>query len=255
MAACGGNAGAEPTSDVDSALTAGVGTIVASFFGTQTALYTPPVNTSTPFPESIGASLPTTPTNVSTLVSSPTIQYIYYSPTPTRGTSTPSLTPSVTGTVLTATVDPASVASGCNNMALVFNAMDPNRTTFKPGEWFKITWKVANTGTCAWIHSYRLIFSSGAQMGGPSQQRLAKTISPGNWTEWSLDLQAPNTNGNYTGNWRMTDTDGKAFGVTLAVSIKVGTLPTDTPNPPTATIAPPTATTEAPTATPETPTP
>jgi hypothetical protein len=194
--------------------------MVAAFFETQTALYTPPVDTSTPVPSPTGTLMPI---NVPTLAASPTIQYFYASPTPTRGTGTPSPTPSVTGTVLTATVDPASVASGCNNMALVFHVIDPNPTTFKAGEWFRSTWKVANTGTCDWIHSYRLVFSSGNQMGGPSLQRLAKNITVGNWTEWTIDLQAPTTKGTHTGSWRMTDPDGKAFGVTLSVSIKVGT--------------------------------
>jgi next-to-BRCA1 protein 1 len=126
-------------------------------------------------------------------------------------------------------------------MALVFQVIDPNNPTFKAGEWFRVTWKVANTGTCNWIHSYRLVFSSGDQMGGPSLQRLAKTITPGNWTEFSVDLQAPNSKGTYTGYWRLTDPDGKAFGVNLAVSIKVGPPPTETPTStslPTATFTP-----------------
>jgi hypothetical protein len=250
ITACGGNAGAEATVDVNSIFTAGVGTLVASFFETQTALYTPPVNTSTPVPLPSGTSAPT---NVATLVSSPTFQIIYASPT--LGTGTPSLTPTVTGTVFTATVDPGSLASGCNNMALVFQAIDPNNTTYKAGEWFRVTWKVANTGSCNWIHSYRLVFVSGDQMGGDSMQRLARTITPGDWTEWSLDLQAPNVKGTYTGSWRMTDPDGKAFGVTLAVSIKVGPPPTETPEPtalPTGTSTPtPTSTaTATPTSTP-----
>jgi hypothetical protein len=119
--------------------------------------------------------------------------------------------------------------------------IDPNNPTFKAGEWFIVTWKVANTGTCNWIHSYRLVFSSGDQMGGPSLQRLAKTITPGNWTEFSVDLQAPNSKGTYTGYWRLTDPDWKAFGVNLAVSIKVGPPPTETPTStslPTATFTP-----------------
>jgi len=179
---------------------------------------------------------------VPTLPSSPTVQYFYF--TPTLGTGTPSLTPSVTGTVLTATVDPASVASGCNNLALVFDVTVPNGTNFKPGEWFRKTWKVENTGSCNWIHSYKLVFVSGDQMGGAGQQRLAKTITPGNWTELSVDLQAPDKKGTYTGYWRMTDSDGKPFGVNLAASIKVGSPPTEAPETPTATTNPPTATPE-----------
>jgi hypothetical protein len=230
LAACGGTSVAEPTTDMNFVLTAGVETMVASFFETQTALYTPPVDTSTPVPLPTSTSAPTT---VPTLVSSPTLQYFYVSPT--AGTSTPSLTPSVTGTVLTATVDPASVASGCNNLALVFDVTVPNGTNLNPGEWFTKTWKVANSGSCNWIHSYKLVFVSGDQMGGAGQQRLAKTITPGNWTELSVELQAPDKKGTYTGYWRMTDSDGKPFGVNLAASIKVGSPPTQTPEPPTAT--------------------
>jgi len=224
MTACGGNSGAEPTVDVNSAFTAGVGTMVASFFETQTALYTPPVNTSTPAPLPSGTSTGV-PTTIPTLISSPTNQIIYY--TATLGTRTPSLTPSVTGTVLTATVDPASVASGCNNLALVFDVTIPSGTNFKPGEWFTKTWKVENNGTCGWIHSYRLVFVSGDQMGGAGK-RLGKAIAPGNWTELSVDLQAPDSKGTYTGYWRLADSDGNLFGVNLAVSIKVGTPPADT---------------------------
>src|SRR3990172_2685257 len=87
LAACGGSSGAEPTTDIDFVLTAGVQTLVASFFQTQTAVYPPPVNTSTPVPVPTGTSAPLT---IPTLVSSPTIQYIYYTATPTLGTRTPS---------------------------------------------------------------------------------------------------------------------------------------------------------------------
>jgi hypothetical protein len=229
-AACGGNAGAEPTIDVNAVFTAGIGTMVASFFETQTAVYTPPVNTSTPVPL---PSITSTPSYTPTLVSSPTIQVFYF--TPTLGTSTPSLTPSVTGTVLTPTVDPFSTAYGCNNMALVFHVTVPNGTDFKPGEWFTKTWKVENTGTCGWIHSYRLVFVSGDQMGG-AEKRLAKAIGPGEWTELSVDLQAPDKKGTYTGYWRLAESEGHLFGVNLAVSITVGSppaqpssTPTDTP--------------------------
>lgn len=243
LAACGGNAGAESTQDINFVLTAGVETLVAAFFQTQTAAYTPPVDTSTPVP-----ALPSStdaPMTVPTLISSPTNQIIYY--TATSGTRTPSLTPSVTGTVLTATVDPGSLASGCNNMALVFDVTIPHGTNFNPGEWFTKTWKVANNGTCNWIHSHRLVFVSGAQMGGPSMQRLARTITPGNWTELSVDLQAPNTKGTYTGYWRLADSEGKLFGVNLVVSIKVGSPPTETP---TSTSLPTETATFTPTATP-----
>ena len=77
MTACGGRSVAEPTTDINAVMTSGVGTMVASFFETQTALYTPPVDTSTPAPSPTNtATIP--PSLVPTLVASPTTQVIYF---------------------------------------------------------------------------------------------------------------------------------------------------------------------------------
>lgn len=232
LTACGGNSTAEPTTDVDFILTAGVETLVASFFATQTALYTPPVDTNTPEP------LPTettAPTAAPLQISSPTLQTIYY--TATWG---PSLTPSVTGTVFTKTPDPGSLAYDCKNLALVYDVNIPSGTTFKPGEVFTKTWKVENNGTCNWEYPFRLLFAGGDRMSG-EERRLAKTIVPGKWTEISVKLEAPRSAGTYTGYWRMADGDGNLFGATLSVSIKVAVPKADTATPtqpPTATSTP-----------------
>jgi len=213
LAACGGNTVAEPTSDVDFILTAGVETLIASYFQTQTALYTPPVDTSTPIPSDTPLAFPT----LDSVPSSPTStqQTIYY--TATWG---PSLTPSVTGTIFTATPGPKSLAYGCKNLALVFDVTIPSGAIFKPGEAFTKTWKVENNGTCNWEYPFRLVFVSGDQISGESI-RLGKTIIPGKWTEISLKLRAPKSEGTYTGYWRLSDEEENMFGATLSVSIKV----------------------------------
>jgi hypothetical protein len=230
ITSCGGGSEAEPTIDINSALTAGVGTMVASFFETQTALYTPPVDTSTPepLPSETPTAIPTLFSSIATATSTST-PVVYF----TLGTGTPSLTPTVTGTP-----DPASLASDCHNLALVSDIPIPGGTTIKPGTGFTKTWKVANTGTCAWKYPYRLVFVSGDQLGGGGT-RVGNLIEPGKWKELSVDMRAPDKTGTYTGYWRLSDSDGNLFGATLVVSIKVGT--------------PPTVTTEPPTATPETP--
>ena len=140
LTACGGGSEAEPTTDVDFVLTSGVGTMVASFFGTQTALYTPPVATNTP-PVATSTPIPLpspidTPTLAPIFVPSSTPLTIYY--TATLNTSIPS----PTGTIYTATTDPSSLAIGCNNLALIYDVTIPNGTTFtlersslKPGRW------------------------------------------------------------------------------------------------------------------------
>ena len=218
LTACGGGSEAEPTTDVDFVLTSGVGTMVASFFGTQTALYTPPVATNTP-PVATSTPIPLpspidTPTLAPIFVPSPTPLTIYY--TATLNTSIPS----PTGTIYTATTDPSSLAIGCNNLALIYDVTIPSGTTFTPGEEFTKTWKVENNGTCDWEYPYRLSFSGGDQLSGVDR-RLAKTIIPGKWTEISVKLEAPKPEGTYTGYWRMADSEGNMFGTTLSVSIKV----------------------------------
>jgi hypothetical protein len=239
VTACGGGSGAEPTTDINAVMTSGVGTMVASFFETQTALYTPPVDTSTPvpLPSPSETSLPTT---VPTLISSPTAQIIYF--TPTLGTGTPSLTPTVTGTP-----DPASLASGCHNLAIVSDLPIPGGTILKPGQGFTKEWKVANTGTCAWKFAYRLVFVSGDEMSGMGT-RVGNLIDPGKWTTLSANMKAPDKTGTYTGYWRLADADGKLFGATLAVSIQVGSPPADTSTPEPATAT--STSTNTPTATP-----
>jgi hypothetical protein len=221
MTACGGRPEAEPTTDIDAVMTAGVGTMVASFFETQTALYTPPVDTSTPEPSPTNTAT-VAPSLAPTLVSSPT-QIIYF--TATLGTGTPSLTPTITGTL-----DPASLASGCHNLALVSDLPISAGTILKPGQEFLKEWKVANTGTCAWKFAYRPVFVSGDQLSGVGL-RVVNLIEPGKWTTLSAKMKAPDKNGTYTGYWRLSDSDGKLFGATLAVSIKVGTPPEDTSTP------------------------
>jgi hypothetical protein len=224
--ACGGGAGAEPTTDINAAMTAGVGTMVASFFETQTALYTPPVDTSTPVP--LPSETPMeTPSLIPTLIPSSTTQIIYF--TPTLGTGTPSLTPTVTGTP-----DPASLASGCHNLALVSDIPIPEGTILRPGQGFTKEWKVANTGTCAWKYAYRLAFVSGDQLSGMGT-RVGNLIDPGKWTTLSANMKAPDKTGTYTGYWRLADAEGKLFGATLGVSIKVGSPPADTSTPEPAT--------------------
>lgn len=211
LSSCGGQNNASPTQDLGAILTAAVGTVVESVIQTQTALapsatVSPtmtPSPTETPFIPTLEARLPTaTPIYLPILVSP-------------------------TGTQYTPTVNPSTLASGCNNLLLIRDETIPDGTVFKPGDNFTKTWKVANTGTCDWVYLYRLVFSGGDRMGG-APQRLAKVIAPGKWTQISVDLRAPTESGKYTGYWRFGDQSGNGFGSTLTVSIVVAS-PTSYP--------------------------
>lgn len=256
LVSCGGQATAEPTADVNATITAGVATFAASIYQTQTALVPPATNTPlptwTPAPTNTAILLPT-------IFASPTTQVIYFYPSVTP---TINLTRTATGTLPTATVDPAKLAYGCNNMLLIAEMDVPAGTVFQPGEKFSKTWKVANTGTCEWLYLYRPVLSGGEVMDG-SASAVGRKVAPGEWQRITVSFTAPKKPGTYVGYWRMGDQSGHAFGSTLTVSIVVG-APTKTPKPtaivttavPTTEIPPTTAvpTTETPSATPITPT-
>lgn len=214
LSAC---AGAAPTENPEIAMTSAVGTMVASFFETQTAMVTPvtatPTATETKFP---------TPTMFAT-------QTPLSSLTPTLFFSTSVGSPTVTGTLPTVTVNASALGFGCNNLAFVRDVNYPNGTVLKPGEQFTKTWKVANNGTCNWMFGYRLKFVSG-DMDPTINGTLGKQVTPGNWAELSAVLSAPNKAGTYSAYFRFSD-GSHQFGATLGVTIKVEGPPTNTPAP------------------------
>lgn len=230
LASCGGTATEQSEeADINAILTAGVGTLAASIFETQTALA--PISTDT--------SLPSTSTSTNTALPLPSpapssTQGLVFVPALSSGSPTP------TGTLFTPTPNPSSLGSGCNNLLLISDASIPAGTVLKPSEPFTKTWKVQNNGTCDWALQFRLVFAGGNQMeGNPSG--LGKVIPPQKWTQLSVALVAPKKPGTYTGSWQLSTQTGTVFGSTLTVSIVVA-APTNTPLPSTNTSLPPTNT-------------
>jgi len=199
-----------PTQSNDVLMTSAVGSMVASFFGTQTAMYTPPSPTSTatytPFPS------PTiifpTPTFAPTL----TPTFIYYSATP-GGSITP------TGTQLTPTLNADVLAVGCNNLAFVRDVTIPTGTILAPSENFTKIWKVENTGSCSWLNQYTLVLAGGEYYDG-KDTKIQKVVASGSWSEFSIPMTAPRDNGTYTSYWRLSDGQNM-FGATLVVTFTV----------------------------------
>jgi hypothetical protein len=224
ISACGPET-TEEAADMSAILTAGVGTLAASIFQTQTAL-APPV-TQTPS----STSLPTnTALGLPTLASSPTQSFVFG-----LVATLSSVSPTPTGTRLTPTPNPSLLGFGCNNLILIRDETIPAGTVMRPGESFTKTWKVQNNGTCNWALQFRLVFAGGNNMGG-EPSGLGRVIEPAKWTQISTGLIAPNRPGTYTGSWRLGDQSGNAFGSTLTVSIQVAN-PTNTA-PPTLTYTP-----------------
>jgi hypothetical protein len=215
LTACGG-ATATPVS-VD--MTAGVNTMVASFFGVQTA------QAATVAAQATATFTPVPPTATYTLLPptalplpSPTI--VYYYPSATAVIKTPTFIPLATGTHFTATVNPSALGSGCNNLAFIRDEEHPNGSEVKPGENFNKSWKVMNNGTCDWKYQYSLEFLS-ANYPESGSVKLGRIVTVNDWAEISINLDARKNPGTYTSYWRMSDGAGHMFGATLVASYVV----------------------------------
>ena len=138
-------------------------------------------------------------------------------------TETPTPTPTVTPTITTSPTAQIVIlpTSSCNALAFIADITIPDNTKMNPGQTFTKTWRVKNTGTCAWETDYQLKFFSGNALGG-SSLTLNKVYNAGAEVDLSINMTAPVNTGIYTGNWRMTDDTGAFFGDSFYVLINVG---------------------------------
>jgi len=107
----------------------------------------------------------------------------------------------------------------------------PDNTELAPGSAFVKTWRVRNSGTCDWEAGFELVFSEGAQLGGPASVALP-ALAAGARGDVSVDLVAPEDPGSYKGRWRFRATDGTIFGqsVTVVIVVPGAEEPTATPS-------------------------
>jgi len=156
--------------------------------------------------------------------------------------STPTLTPTLPGTDTSSlqatptvatkappTAPPAgsSNAKPCYSANFVADATIPDGTIVNPGSTFIKTWSVLNSGSCTWNSTYKFVFMSGDIMGGAYVYPFPTTAAPGQTVDIPIQLYAPQTNGTYTGTWKIEAPDGTIFGVgeydtSLSVQIVVG---------------------------------
>jgi len=138
-------------------------------------------------------------------------------------------TPSAPGEVTPA--EPTTAAGCTLGARWVADVTVPDNTEFAPGTPFVKTWRVRNSGTCAWEPGTRLVFISGTPMGGPAVDVPA--LAPGAQTDVSVSLTAPATPGTYRANYQFQAPDGTRFGAVIWVQIVVPAPATQTPVPPT----------------------
>jgi len=114
---------------------------------------------------------------------------------------------------LTPVSEPATPVSSdpalCDAARFVADVTVPDGTQYSPGAMFTKTWRLKNTGSCAWNTSYALVFDSGDAMGGSGSLPLPGTVAPGQEIDISVSLAAPAKAGKYRGYWRLRNAAGE----------------------------------------------
>ena len=188
LTACGsGDAEPTPTMDAIQIQTLAVETFSAAL--TQTALAAP---SKTPV---------YTPTNLPT-----------FAPAATSAVST---LPAVTQA---AAISPTA---SCYQLRFVSDVSIPDNTQMAPGQTFTKTWKVKNTGSCAWDAGFKFAFVGGEAMNGATYT-LPSSVAVNAEIDISIPMAAPNKTGSLRGNWRMSTAGGTYFGDEVYVLIMVG---------------------------------
>lgn len=198
LTACSGTSDADltPTVDPNAFQTQIVQTFAAGL--TETALAAP---SQTPFP---------------TLTASATFQ-------PFATTS---------GTPPTASGNTIPATTSCYQMRFVSDVTIPDNTSMTPGQTFTKTWKVKNTGSCAWDAGFKFAFTGGDAMSGATYT-LPSAVAANAEASISVAMTAPiNKTGAIRSNWRMSTAGGQFFGDEVYVLIVIGGI---TGTPPTAT--------------------
>lgn len=121
------------------------------------------------------------------------------------------------------TLPPAATAiptQTCDKADFVADVTINDGAEITAGTSFTKTWRVKNSGTCAWTTSYQLVFASGTQMGAPAAVSFPSAVNPGQTMDISVSMVAPAAPNTYTGNWKLRNAAGQDFS-SVYVMIKV----------------------------------
>lgn len=110
---------------------------------------------------------------------------------------------------------------GCAaNSAFVADVTIPDNTLVAAGQAFTKTWRLRNSGPCAWDLGYTFVFVDRDALGAPPSV-LVGPAATGATFEVSVPFVAPVTAGTYTSTWQLRNPDGKLFGVRVYAQIRV----------------------------------
>ncbi len=209
LASCNMGKAPVPTTDVSGVYTSVASTMISQLNGqlTQTAQAVPPtaLDTVAPLP-----TLALTPLSTTTIGSTSTTPLVVFTP--------------VSGTPLAGgAAGNSSTAVGCADSIFVQDMTIPDGTVETAGTVFQKTWRMKNTGTCAWGGGFKFAFAYGTKLGtGPLTITLTSNSVPaGGSKDFGITLTAPSVQNSYTGCWKMQTDQGYWFGQAACVTIKV----------------------------------
>ena len=144
------------------------------------------------------------------------------SPTLTPAPTFAPLATSTAGTQFGVTPNPiATSVTSCYGLTFVSDVTIPDNTPMTPGQSFTKTWKVRNSGSCAWDAGFKFAFTGGDAMSGVTYT-LPSSVAAGAVIDLSIAMVAPNKTGSIRSNWRMSTAGGQFFGDEVYVVIVVG---------------------------------
>jgi len=140
-------------------------------------------------------------------------------------------------------VGAAPATTSCYGLTFVSDVSIPDNTPMTAGKTFTKTWKVLNSGSCAWEVGFKFALASGDPMGS-STLTIPALVAAGAQYDISVPMVAPSTPGTIRGDWRMSTASGQYFGDQVYVQIVVGggAAPTNTGAAATSTSVPASAT-------------
>ena len=204
MTGCGGQAAQTPTVDPKEVYTEVAQTVQAQI--TSNAKLTPKPTS--------------TPQATDTQGPEPTLRP---SSTPLgEGTTAPSLTPGVGTAIPVPTLaggatQPPAVSP--DKMEYISQSVADN-TTFQQDEGFTQIWTLKNIGSTTWDETYQVRLYAGPGFNSKDGS-IGQVVKPNGTAKISVDMRAPNTRGEYTSVWVITNPDGRNFGsFTLTIKVK-----------------------------------
>jgi hypothetical protein len=94
---------------------------------------------------------------------------------------------------------------------------------FKPGEPFDVVWTIKNIGTKSWSTEYFFTYFNGTQMHYNGDIKFVSSeVEPGESAQFTVDMKAPGSPGNYTTSWAFYNDNRYIMGQYFITIVVVG---------------------------------